>query len=154
MRRAWWSLLALAAIFAFCLCAEWVCPCDPRAVVDPATLERYRRPTVERVYDVKAARFSVGADGEVYDYEGPAELLDACRARAKAGGDFALDGYRARVTKRDGYRRVFLEPSLPPTVKEVVGPLAAVSYPFRPVKEHPFGIDAGGRDVYARVLFF
>ncbi|MBR2839690.1 MAG: hypothetical protein IKE55_12965 [Kiritimatiellae bacterium] len=34
MRRAWWSLVALAAIFAFCLCAEWVCPCDPRAVVD------------------------------------------------------------------------------------------------------------------------
>ena len=152
IRRAWWSLLALVAIFVFCLCAEWVCPCDPRAVVDPASLEKYRRPTVERVYDVKAARFSVSEDGAVYDYEGPRELLDACRARAKSGEGFAIDGYRARVTARDGYCRVFLEPVTPPAVKETIGPLAAVTYPFRPVKEHPFGIDAGGRDVYARVV--
>ena len=36
IRRAWWSLIALVAIFVFCLFADWVCPCDPRAVVDPA----------------------------------------------------------------------------------------------------------------------
>ena len=27
-----------------------------------------------------------------------------------------------------------------------------ISFPFRPCKAHPFGIDAGGRDVYARVV--
>ena len=31
-------------------------------------------------------------------------------------------------------------------------PPAEVSFPFRPVPEHPLGIDAGGRDVYARVV--
>ena len=70
IRRAWWALLSLIGIFVFCMCAEFVCPCDPKAVVDPATLEKYRRPSVEREYDIKAARFSVDADGEVFDYEG------------------------------------------------------------------------------------
>ena len=62
IKRAWWSLISLVAIFVFCLCADWVCPCDPREVVDPATLEAYREASVERTYDVRAARFSVGAD--------------------------------------------------------------------------------------------
>ena len=31
-------------------------------------------------------------------------------------------------------------------------PPKPVAFPFRPVPEHPFGIDAGGRDVYARVV--
>ena len=79
IRRAWWALLSLAGIFAFCMCAELVCPCDPRAVVDPATLEKYRKPSVERAYDIKTARFSVDASGDVFDYEGPAELLPVCR---------------------------------------------------------------------------
>ena len=35
---------------------------------------------------------------------------------------------------------------------ERVLPPAEVGFPFRPVPEHPFGIDAGGRDVYARVV--
>ena len=64
-RRAWWSLLALGVIFVFCLCAEWVCPCDPREVVDVASLEPYREARVERGYEVKAARFSVHETGEV-----------------------------------------------------------------------------------------
>ena len=31
-------------------------------------------------------------------------------------------------------------------------PPAPAAFPFRPVPEHPFGIDAGGRDVYSRVV--
>ena len=43
-RRAWFSFLALAGIFLFCLAAEVTSPADPQAVVDPATLQRYCRP--------------------------------------------------------------------------------------------------------------
>ena len=152
IRRAWWSLIALAAIFVFCLCADWVCPCDPRAVVDPATLESYRVRVVERDFDVKAARFSVGADGEMFDFEGPEEVRALCRDAAKGGTSPEIDGYRAKVTERDGYRRVFLEPTEPPAVRETLSEPEPVSFPFRPVPGHPFGIDAGGRDVYARVV--
>ena len=152
MRRAWWSLIALAAIFVFCLCAEWVCPCDPRAVVDPATLEKYRETSVERTYDVRAARFSVGDDGEMFDFEGPEDMRERCRAAAKAGGTPEFGGYVAKVTERPGRRRVFLEPEEPAAAREVVGEPAPVSFPFRPVPGHPFGIDEGGRDVYSRVV--
>ena len=138
IRRAWFALWALGGIFVFCLCADWVCPCDPRAVVDPATLEKYRVPVVEKVYDVKTARWSEDANGEVFDYEGPK--------------DFNADDYTITRTPREGYVRVFCEPKAPPAVTEVTRPAPEVSFPFRPVPEHPFGIDAGGRDVYARVV--
>ena len=138
MKRAWWSLWALAAIFVFCLCADWVCPCDPRAVVDPATLEKYRQPVVETTYDVRTARWSERPDGTVFDREGPAEINEA--------------DYKITRTPRDGYVRVFCEPKNPPAATETLVPAPEVSFPFRPVPEHPFGIDAGGRDVYARVV--
>ena len=108
MRRAWWSLLALLAIFVFCLCAEWVCPCDPKEVVDPATLERYRESAVERTYDVKTARFSVGDGGEMFDFEGPEEVRARCREVVAGGGPFEFPDYRVSVAERSGYRRVFL----------------------------------------------
>ena len=154
-RRAWWSLLLLGAVFAFCLCAEWVCPCDPKAVVDVATLEKYREPVVERSYAVKTARFNLMDDGTVADFEGPDELrgeLSGGRT-SDAGRMAALESrYRIRKTRRPGYTRVFLEPLEPPKATEKALPAAAVSFPFRPVPDHPFGIDAGGRDVYARVV--
>ena len=138
IRRAWWSLWAFAAIFAFCLAAELVSPCDPRAVVDPATLEAYRRPTVERDYDVKTVRFSRLDDGTVVDFEGPR--------------DYRVEDYDVTETPREGYVRVYMEPKSPPRVTECVRPAPPVSFPFRPCPGHPFGIDAGGRDVYARVV--
>ena len=70
-RRAWWSLLAFCAIFVFCMCADWVCPCDPQAVVGRESLEKYREPVVERSYEVKTARFNLLDDGMIADYEGP-----------------------------------------------------------------------------------
>ena len=154
-RRAWWSLLALGGIFVFCLCAEWVCPCDPKAVVDVASLEPYREARVERNYEVVAARFNRLDSGEIVDFEGPEEILEQLEHLDRLENLESLEnlaGYRARLTRRPGYTRVFLEPKEPPEVTEKVLPPAAVSFPFRPVPGHPFGIDAGGRDVYARVV--
>ena len=161
IRRAWWSLLALAGIFVFCLCADLVCPCDPKAVVDAATLEKYRQPVVERAYDVRTARFSLPDGGKIIDYEGPSGESAAAEcaklaARVAKGADdgkaFEFGEYNVRVTRRDGYRRVFMDPKDPPATTERVLPPEPVSFPFRPVPEHPFGIDAGGRDVYSRVV--
>ena len=149
-RRAWWSLLAFAAIFVFCLGADWVCSCDPQAVVDRKTLEKYREPAVERTYDVRTARYNRLDSGEIVDFEGPEEvraLVESSRQQSTA-----IDCYRVREAKRPGYARVYLEPKDPPKVTESALPPAEVGFPFRPVPEHPFGIDAGGRDVYARVV--
>lgn len=161
IKRAWWSLMILAGIFVFCLCADWVCPCDPKAVVDAATLDKYRKPEVEHIYDVRTARFSLPDGGEIVDYEGPSDeaASDICRKvaeRIAAGGDdgsvFDFGPYSVRVSRRNGYRRVYLDPKEPAAVTTRELPPAPVAFPFRPVPEHPFGIDAGGRDVYARVV--
>ena len=137
-RRAWWAFLALVAIFVFCLAADWVCPCDPQSVVDLKTLEKYREPVVERTYEVKTVRYNLLDDGSIVDFEGPRDYNEV--------------DYKVRKTRHPGYTRVYLEPKDPPKVTERVLPPAEVSFPFRPVPEHPFGIDAGGRDVYARVV--
>ena len=137
-RRAWWAFLALCAIFIFCLAADWVCPCDPQAVVDLKTLEKYREPVVERTYEVKTVRYSLLDDGSIVDFGGPRDYNEA--------------DYKVMKTRHPGYTRVYLEPKEPPKVTERVLPPAEVGFPFRPVPEHPFGIDAGGRDVYARVV--
>ena len=152
IRRAWWSLVALCAIFVFCLCADWVCPCDPQAVVDLKTLEKYREARVERTYEVKTARYNLLDSGEIVDYEGPEEVRQAVEGRSGKDSASPLAGYRLRETKRPGYTRVYLEPKDAPKVTERMLPPAEVSFPFRPVPEHPFGIDASGRDVYARVV--
>ena len=138
IRRAWWSLIGLGAIFVFCMLADVVCPCDPRAVVDTATLEKYRKPVVEKTYDIKTVRYNIGDDGSIWDYEGPTDVNEA--------------DYEVTRSKRDGYTRVYMKPKTPPAVTERVLPAPEISFPFRPCKEHPFGIDAGGRDVYARVV--
>ncbi|MBQ4385637.1 MAG: ABC transporter permease subunit [Kiritimatiellae bacterium] len=138
IRRAWWSLIGLGIIFVFCMLADVVCPCDPRAVVDTATLEKYRKPVVEQTYDIKTVRYNLGDDGSIWDYEGPKDVNEA--------------DYNVTRTQRDGYTRVFMEPKEPPAVTERILPAPEISFPFRPCKAHPFGIDAGGRDVYARVV--
>ena len=146
IRRAWWSLWAFVAVFLFCLFAEWVCPCDPKAVVDAKSLEPYREQAVERTYDVRTARYSIDEKGEIFDFEGPSEVREAIGKRA------SLEGYAIRKTRHPDYTRVFLEPRELPRATERALPPAEVSFPFRPVPGHPFGIDAGGRDVYARVV--
>jgi len=160
IRRAWYALLALGAVFVFCMMADWVCPCDPRAVVDVKSLECHREPSVERIYDIRTARFSLADEGEVFDYEGPGEtsVRDFCKhvaEKVRSGGlsgTAEVDGWRVTAKRRDGYTRVFLAPVAPPSVTERKGPPAEIGFPFRPCRGHPFGIDAGGRDVYARVI--
>ena len=152
IRRAWLSLWALVAVFAFCMAADFVCPCDPQSVVDTAALEKYRKAQVERSYEVRTARFSLLGGGEIVDYEGPADVKSNLLERVLHGEDFSIDGYRVKKTKRPGYMRVFLEPENPPEVAETLLPPPPVAFPFRPCAEHPLGVDAGGRDVFARVV--
>lgn len=154
IRRAWWSLIALGVVFVFCMAAEWTAPCDPNAVVDPASLEHLREGVVEHVYDVKTARYNVGEDGVVFEFEGPEavrSLIMSGRAKDEVRAVLAAD-YTIRETPRSGYRRIYLEPKNPPAERTVLLPAPEVAFPFRPCKGHPFGIDAGGRDVYARVV--
>ena len=138
IKRAWWSLIALGVIFVFCMLADVVCPCDPRAVVDTATLEKYRKPVIERSYDVRTVRYNLGSDGSIWDWEGPKDINE--------------NDYNVTRTPREGYTRVFMEPKTPPAITEEELPAPEIAFPFRPCKEHPFGIDAGGHDVYARVV--
>ena len=148
IRRAWWSLVALTAIFVFCMMAELVCPFGPKEVVDARTLEKYRRSRVEKIYDIRSARYSLLDSGEAVDFEGPGDVAAAVRAAPRT----VPEGYRAKRFPHPGYTRVFLEPLSPPTEEEKMLPPAEISFPFPPCREHPFGIDAGGRDVYARVV--
>lgn len=156
IRRAWWSLWALVGIFAVTLAADLICPYAPNEVIDPATLAKYRRSEVERTYEIRTARFNLKDDGTLADFEGPADVRESVSSAAAGGvaaiGEKTKGGYRMKSVKRSGYTRVFLEPLAPPKVTEKVLPPAEISYPFRPVKEHPFGIDAGGRDVFTRVV--
>lgn len=154
IRRAWWALIALGVIFLFCMAAEWVAPCDPNAVVDPATLEGFREPVVEHIYDVKTARYNEGADGAVFEFEGPEEvrsLVLSGRTKDEIRAALSAD-YTICEVPRSGYRRIYLEPKQPPVERTVLLPAPEISFPFRPCRGHPFGIDAGGRDVYARVV--
>ncbi len=148
IKRAWYSLIGLGIIFVFCMCADLVCPCDPKSVIDTATLEKYREPVIERTYEIKTARYNMLASGEIIDFEGPREV----RTLIKEGVLPELAGYKTVTFKHPGYTRVLLKPTDPPKVTEKLLPAPAISFPFRPVPEHPFGIDAGGRDVYARVV--
>ena len=152
IRRAWWSLIALAGVFVFTMLADFVCPADPRAVIDPATLEKYRRPAVEKIYEICSARFNLLSDGTVAEWEGPEDVKALVTAMVAAGGRVEVPGFKTRSAVREGYRRYFLEPLSPPAERVLTLPAKEVSFPFRPCREHPFGIDAGGRDVYSRIV--
>jgi ABC-type microcin C transport system permease subunit YejE len=153
-RRGWWSFLLLSAVFVFCLFADFVCPCDPRAVVDPSSLEEFRKSVSVKTYAIKTARFNISSSGKVYDFEGPDAFAKKVFSSVKSGEAISslFPDYDVRITKRDGYSRYFLEPKEGNSVSISALPPSPVSFPFHPCKGHPFGIDAGGRDVYARVV--
>ncbi len=151
IKRAWYSLIGLGVIFLFCLAADWVCPYGPSEVIKPETLEAYRVPAVERIYDIRTARFSVDATtGLMYDFEGPVEIQEKLLSGAPIT-DFEAD-YTIEKTLREGHLRVYFNPKVAPTVTEIKKSPLPITYPFRPCKNHPFGIDSNGFDVYARVV--
>ena len=84
IRRAWFSLIVLGAIFAFCQAADFVCPYSPYETVDAKSLEKYRKSVVEKTYDVKTARFNMDDHGETSLFEGPDEVRAAVPYRVKA----------------------------------------------------------------------
>ena len=156
IKRAWYSLIALGVIFVFCQLSWLVCPVDPRTTVSPESLAD--REFVEEMYDVKTARFNVSQAGEIFDFEGPAEVASALKgldAASLAGGgavaSMFASGYDTTVTPRDGYTRFYLEPKAPPAVSTRTY-TESPSFPYPPCKGHPFGLDSGGRDVYSLVV--
>ena len=150
-RRAWWSALLFGALALFVSAAELVCPCGPKDITDPASLEPYRRVRVELKHDVRTARFNLGDDGSVTSFEGPDDVRSAVTADGWEPSR-GLEGFEVLVKRLDGYRRVFLRPCEEPKVVSREEIREEVSWPFPPVKGHPFGIDSAGRDVYARVV--
>lgn len=154
IKRAWYSLIALGIIYVACQIVGFVSPVENIKPVDFANLEKYRRPVVEKLYDVRTARFNVDDKGAVYGFEGPDEVL---RAVTAAGGvDAALKSfagdYEVVKTPRDGYTRYYLDPKAEPSATLVEYPPAEVSLPFAPCAEHPFGLDQSGRDVMMLVI--
>ena len=103
-RRGWWSFLLLAAVFIFCLLADFVCPCDPRAVVSPSSLEEFRKSVSIKEYKINSARFNVSSSGEVYDFEGPDDVAKKVFSGAKNGGEVAslFPDYDVSSTPREG----------------------------------------------------
>lgn len=133
------ALVAFAALLVFSLFAELVCPYDPHQVMSPGDFEQFATTKIIERYDVKTVRYNVAGDGTVFGYEGPENVDEA---------DYTV----TRTAHPElGYTRVFMTPKTPPkAVKiEIKDP---VTWPFRPVKGHPFGIDSAGRDVYSRVV--
>ncbi len=60
--------------------------------------------------------------------------------------------FDVKISERDGYRHVYLDPKEPPaeTGRETVKEDAR--FPFAPCWRHPFGLDESGRDVYTQVV--
>ena len=137
------SVIALAlflGLLVFSLLAEFVCPYGPQQIMDPADFEQYRTSHIEETYDIRTVRYNISDDGTIFAYEGPKDINEA---------DYTII---RTPHPEEGYTRVFCEPKTPPAIltrEEVKDP---VSWPFRPVKGHPFGIDSAGRDVYSRVV--
>lgn len=154
IKRAWYSLVALAVIYVACQIVGFFSPVENIKPIDSASLEKYRKPVVEKVYDVKTARFNIADDGSVYGFEGPDEVLAALKGAENVNAAVAelSSGYDVSVKKRDGYTRFYLEPRGAPSATSVEYPPAQVSYPFAPCAEHPFGLDQSGRDVMMLVV--
>lgn len=157
-KRAWWSFLIFIGVFIFAMLADLVCPLSPVEVVDAKTLEKYREKQIEEEHDVRTSRGVLLADGTLVRWEGPEDVkADLLKNLKENGGDVQkvkLDDFDIRIKKSKAYSgtRIFLKQLSPPRVKCRHETLSPVTWPFRPVPGHPFGIDSAGRDVYSRVV--
>lgn len=154
IKRAWYSLIALAVIYVFCQVVNLFVSVDDIKPVDPSSLEQFLKPTFKEVYDVRTARFNVGKDGEVYGFEGPESVL--AEINGEKGLSAALEGFAGEYNvikkEREDYTRYYLDPKAEPAVEIVECPATCVSYPFAPCPKHPFGLDNSGRDVLLLVI--
>lgn len=154
IKRAWYSLIALTVLYVFCQIVGVLSPVENIKPVDFASIERYRRPAIEKIYDVKTTRFNVADDGTIFGFEGCEDILK--RVKQEGGIDAALEAcsadYKVVKKERDGYVRYYLDPVEPPLSTVVEYPPAEISYPFAPCAEHPFGLDQSGRDVMMLVI--
>jgi len=64
-RRAWWSFVLLAALFALGLAAPLICPYGPREVLNPVAFESYRHTTLTLAPDAATGRFNLASDGRI-----------------------------------------------------------------------------------------
>jgi ABC-type microcin C transport system permease subunit YejE len=157
-RRAWWSLILFIGFFIFSMCADLVCPISPTEVIDAKTLEQFRERRIEETHDVRTARCTIDDSNKIVRWEGPQETKTLLERKIKeASGNLesiAIEGYDIsfKPSLSGMGTRVFLQTDTPPKVKTSEEILLPVTWPFRPVKGHPFGIDAAGRDVYSRVV--
>ncbi len=154
IKRAWYSLIALTVLYVFCQIVGVLSPVENIKPVDFASIERYRRPAIEKIYDVKTTRFNVADNGTIFGFEGCEDILK--RVKQEGGIDAALEAcsadYKVVKKERDGYVRYYLDPVEPPSSTVVEYPPAEISYPFAPCAEHPFGLDQSGRDVMMLVI--
>jgi ABC-type microcin C transport system permease subunit YejE len=154
IKRAWYSLIALAVVYVFCQIVNLFVGVDDIKPVDPSSLEAFVKPTFKNVYDVRTARFNVGNDGEVYGFEGPESVFEAIKGGE--GLNSALEGFAGEYNvikkEREDYTRYYLDPKAEPSVEVVKCPATCVSFPFAPCSKHPFGLDNSGRDVLLLVI--
>ena len=149
IKRAWYSLIALLAIYVFCQVSSFFLSVEP---VSASELEKHRAPQIERLYDVRTSRFSVGPKGEVFGFEGPADVRRAVMANADEELKSLRGEFEIAAVRGGDHVRYFLKSKAAPSATLVEYPPEEVSYPFPPCGEHPFGLDHGGRDVFALVV--
>ena len=154
IKRAWYSLIALMVIYVVCQIVGIISPVENIKPVKSTSLNDYRKPVIEKIYDVKTTRFNISQSGEIFDFEGDEEVLSKIKLDNSDKNIIEKFSDNYNITKKisNDYTRYFLEPKVSPNVTLVEYPPSEVSFPFAPCKEHPFGLDQSGRDVMMLVI--
>lgn len=69
-RRAWWSLLLLATLYALSLAAPLICRYKPGEVMSPASFEVYSRTVLTLLPEVSSGRLNLTMEGRISRPEG------------------------------------------------------------------------------------
>lgn len=160
-RRAFWSLVALAALFAASLFA----PSEAAGRIYPASaLDPHLRPEKTGGVHYPVAACELRPDGTVGRAWGDTErFADALAAvpveklRASGAPEITENGVSFRISPGGSGTRVYLRPAGwrsgegETRAADSETALEPAVFPFRPVPGHPMGFDAAGRDVFARI---